>query len=197
VDDDRLVLDAMSALLKARGDRAEVYSSAEGFLDSYQPPRRGCLVVDDKLPGLRGVELLEKLKVEGATLPAIVVTGHGDIATAVRAMRAGAIDFIEKPVHHGRLLAAIDRALDIDKGFADALVRRQEVAARYATLTQRERQVMDLVVKGASSKAIGRLLNISQRTVESHRAAVMKRMGASSLSDLIRAVMELRLFQER
>jgi two-component system CheB/CheR fusion protein len=149
-------------------------------------------VVDDKLPGLRGVELLERLKVEGATLPAIMITGHGDIATAVRAMRVGAIDYIEKPVHHGRLLSAIDHAFDIDKGFADIFARRQELAARYATLTQRERQVLDLVAKGASSKSIARTLDISQRTVENHRAAAMKRMGATSLSDLIRAVMELR-----
>jgi len=147
--------------------------------------------LDDKLPGLQGIELLERLKAKGATLPAIVLTGHGNIATAVRAMRMGAIDYIEKPVHHDQLLAAIDRALEIDKAYADILSRRQELAARYATLTQRELQVMNLVAKGASSKAIASMLNISQRTVESHRAAVMKRMGANSLSELIHAVMEL------
>jgi two-component system CheB/CheR fusion protein len=196
VDDDHLLLDAMSAVLSARGERVEVYPDAESFLESYTPPRRGCLVVDDKLPGLRGVELLEKLKVQRATLPAIMITGHGDIATAVRAMRVGSIDYIEKPVHHAQLLTAIDRALEIDKEFADTLARRQKLAARYATLTQRERQVLDLVTKGASSKTISRSLNISQRTVESHRAAVMKRMGTGSLSELIHAVMELRLSQE-
>lgn len=191
VDDDRLLGEAMSALLKARGDQVEWHASAESFLASYTPLRRGCVVVDDKLPGMRGVEMLEKLKTEGATLPAIMITGHGDVATAVRAMRVGAIDYMEKPVNHGRLLSAIDYALDLDKESAEALARRQELAARYATLTQRERQVLDLVAKGASSKSIARNLGISQRTVENHRAAVMKRMGASSLSDLIRAVMEL------
>lgn len=191
VDDDRLLLDAMNSLLKARGEHVEIYSSAESFLESYRLSRRGCLVLDDKLPGLQGIELLERLKAKGATLPAIVLTGHGNIATAVRAMRMGAIDYIEKPVHHDQLLAAIDRALEIDKAYADILSRRQELAARYATLTQRELQVMNLVAKGASSKAIASMLNISQRTVESHRAAVMKRMGANSLSELIHAVMEL------
>ena len=190
-------MDAMGSLLRARGEDVEVHPNAEGFLQSYVPSRRGCLVVDDKLPGLRGVDLLHKLKAEGALLHSIVITGHGEIATAVRAMRAGAVDYIEKPVHHGQLLAAIDRALEIDRESADVVAHRKELAARYATLTHRERQVMELVVKGASSKAIGRLLNISQRTVESHRAAVMKRMGATSLSELIRAVMEFGSSQEQ
>jgi two-component system, chemotaxis family, CheB/CheR fusion protein len=197
VDDDRLLLETMGALLRARGEDVEVHSNAEGFLKSYAPSRRGCLVVDDKLPGLGGVDLLEKLRGDGAMLPSIVITGHGDIATAVRAMRAGAVDYIEKPVNHEQLLAAIDRALEIDKESADVVARRKELAARHATLTHRERQVMGLVVKGASSKSIGRLLNISQRTVESHRAAVMKRMGAASLSELIRTVMELGSSQEQ
>lgn len=196
VDDDRLLRDAMSGLLTARGQNVEVHSSAESFLASYTPLRRGCLVLDDKLPGLRGVELLEKLRAEGVTLPAIMITGHGDIETAVRAMRVGSVDYIEKPVLRARLLSAIDRALEIDKESADSLARQQQLAARFATLTRRERQVLDLVVKGASSKSIARVLNISQRTVENHRAAVMKRMGATSLSDLIRAVMELRPSQE-
>ena len=111
--------------------------------------------------------------------------------TAVRAMKAGAIDYMEKPVFHERLLLAIDHALEIDQGSADSLARRQQLASRFAALTQRERQVLDLVVKGASSKSIARVLNISQRTVENHRAAVMKRLGATSLSDLIRIVMQV------
>jgi two-component system CheB/CheR fusion protein len=197
VDDDRLLLDAMSSLLKARGEHIEMYSSAESFLESYDPSRRGCLVVDDMLPGQQGIELIERLNAEGATLPAIVITGHGNVATAVRAMKAGAIDYIEKPVHHDQLMASIDRALEVDKAYTEVLSRRQELAARYATLTRRERQVMKQVAKGASSKVIARILNISQRTVESHRAAAMKRMGATSLSELIHAVMELDLPQDQ
>ena len=191
VEDDRMVSEAISALLRARGEQVELYPSGERFLEAYTPFRRGCLVVDDKLPGMRGVELLEKLRAGGATLPAIMITGHGDITTAVRAMKAGAIDYMEKPVFHERLLSAVDHALEIDQGSADSLARRQQLASRFAALTHRERQVLDLVVKGASSKSIARVLNISQRTVENHRAAVMKRLGATSLSDLIRIVMQV------
>ena len=191
VDDDRLMLEGLSSLLRSRGEQVEVFQSGESFLEDYTPVRRGCLVVDDKLPGLRGIELLERLKAQGTTLPAIMITGHGDVSIAVRAMKAGAIDYIEKPVFHERLLSAIDYALELDRGSAEALAHRQRLAARVAALTQRERQVMDLVVKGASSKSIARLLNISQRTVETHRAAVMKRTGAKSLPELIRIVMQL------
>lgn len=191
VDDDRVLREAISALLTSRGEHVEVYSSGESFLENYTPSRRGCLVVDDKLPGLRGIELLEKLKTDGATLPAIMISGHGDIETAVRAMRAGAIDYMGKPVFHERLLSAIDRALELDRGSADSLARRQKLMARFAALTQRERQVLDLVIRGASSKSIARTLNISQRTVENHRAAIMRRMGVASLSGLIRTVMQL------
>ncbi len=191
VDDDRLMLEGLSSLLRSRGEQVEVFQSGESFLADYVPVRRGCLVVDEKLPGMRGIELLERLKAQGAALPAIMITGHGDVAVAVRAMKAGAIDYIEKPVFHERLLSAIDYALELDRGSAEALARRQRLAARVAALTQRERQVMDLVVKGASSKSIARLLNISQRTVETHRAAAMKRTGARSLPELIRIVMEL------
>jgi two-component system, chemotaxis family, CheB/CheR fusion protein len=191
VDDDRLLLEGLSSLLRSRGEQVEVFQSGESFLENYTPVRRGCLVVDDKLPGLRGIELLERLKAEGATLPAIMITGHGDVSIAVRAMKAGAIDYLEKPLFHERLLSAIEYALDLDRGSAEALAHRQQLVARVAALTQRERQVMDLVVKGASSKSIARILNISQRTVETHRAAVMKRTGARSLPELIRIVMQL------
>src|SRR5262249_28346240 len=142
VEDDRVLSEAISALLRARGEQVALYSSGESFLEDYTPFRRGCLVVDDKLPGLKGVELLEKLRAEGATLPAIMITGHGEITTAVRAMKAGAIDYMEKPVFHERLLSAIDHALEIDEGSADSLARRQQLAARFAALTPRERQVL-------------------------------------------------------
>jgi two-component system, chemotaxis family, CheB/CheR fusion protein len=191
IDDDRVLGEAISALLTSRGEHVEVYSSGESFLENYTPSRRGCLVVDDKLPGVRGVELLEKLRAEGATLPAIMISGHGGIEAAVRAMRAGAVDYLEKPIFHERLLAAIDRALELDRGSADSLSRRQQLMARFAALTQRERQVLDLVIRGASSKSIARTLSISQRTVENHRAAIMRRMGVTSLSGLIRTVMQL------
>lgn len=193
VDDDIVLRDAVRDVLKLQGQDVELYSSSEEFLAAYQRGRSGCLVVDNMLPGMRGVELLERLKSHGPMLPAIMITGHSDISTAVRALKAGAIDYIEKPISYNALLIAIDHALEVDRGSAEAVIKSRELAARITELTPRERQVMDLVVSGRSSKQIAQLLRISQRTVENHRAAIMKRAGASSLPDLIRMVMQLKL----
>jgi two-component system, chemotaxis family, CheB/CheR fusion protein len=179
-------------VLGLQGQKVELFSSSEDFLKAYIRDQRGCLVIDNKLPGMDGVELLERLKSEGSTLPSIMITGHGDTATAVRALKAGAIDYIDKPMSYEALLSAVERALEIDRSSADALIRRRELAARIAELTPRERQVLDLVVGGYSSKKIAQILDISQRTVENHRAAIMRRAGATSLPDLIRIVMQLR-----
>jgi two-component system CheB/CheR fusion protein len=196
VDDDDILRDAMRDVLGLQGQEVQLYSSSEDFLAAYTRDQRGCLVIDNMLPGIKGVDLLEQLKSEGSMLPSIMITGHGDISTAVRALKAGAIDYIEKPISYEALLSAVERALEIDRGSADALIKRRDLTARIAELTPRERQVMDLVVSGRSSKQIAQILKISQRTVENHRAAIMKRAGASSLSDLIRTVMQLRLSQD-
>lgn len=193
VDDDAVLRDAVRDVLTQQGRSAELFSSSESFLEVYDHNRRGCLVIDNKLPGMTGVELLERLKSEGFTLPSVMITGHGDTSTAVRALKAGAIDYIEKPISYDSLLEAIKHALEVDRGSADALIRRRELAARIAELTPREREVLDLVVAGRSSKSIAQILKISQRTVENHRAAIMKRAGASSLPDLIRIVMQLQM----
>jgi two-component system CheB/CheR fusion protein len=192
VDDDGVLRDAVREVLGLQGQKVELFSSSEDFLKAYIRDQRGCLVIDNKLPGMDGVELLERLKSEGSTLPSIMITGHGDTTTAVRALKAGAIDYIDKPMSYEALLSAVERALEIDRGSADALIRRRELAARIAELTPRERQVLDLVVGGYSSKKIAQILDISQRTVENHRAAIMRRAGAASLPDLIRIVMQLR-----
>jgi two-component system CheB/CheR fusion protein len=192
VDDDDAICDAMRGALGARGLNVELYSSGEAFIDSISPTRRGCLVIDNAMPEMSGVEVLERLASEGSAIPSIMITGHGDISTAVRAMKAGAIEFIEKPIPYKQLLSAIDRAFLIDQSSAERLLWRQSAEARIATLTPRERQVMDLVVDGLSNKAIAKVLAISQRTVENHRAAAMKRVGVSSLPDLIRFTMRLR-----
>jgi len=191
VDDDGVLRDAVREVLGLQGQNVEVFPSSEDFLKTYNRDQRGCLVIDNKLPGMDGVELLECLKSEGSTLPSIMITGHGNTTTAVRALKAGAIDYIEKPISYEALLSAVERALEIDRGSADALIRRRELTARIAELTPRERQVLDLVVGGYSSKKIAQTLNISQRTVENHRAAIMRRAGAASLPDLIRIVMQL------
>ena len=152
VDDDAVLRDAVRDVLHHQGQNVEVFSNSESFLEIYNRDRRGCLVIDNKLPGMTGVEVLERLKAEGSMLPSVMITGHGDISTAVRALKAGAVDYIEKPISYESLLTTVERALEIDRGGAEALIRRRELAARIAELTPRERQVMDLVVAGRSSK---------------------------------------------
>ena len=189
VDDDRAVRDSMQALLRAHGYTAETYASGEAFLalDRHNGP--GCLLVDALMPGMDGIALLERLKAENCELPAIMITGHGAISMAVLAMKAGAADFLEKPVRPDELIAGIERALELVRDLSKTSARRSAAAECLARLTPRERDVLDLVVQGRPNKIIADDLGISQRTVETHRAAVMKRTGVASLPDLIRLVM--------
>lgn len=189
VDDDEILLGAMRDMLEDHGHAVEIHASAELFLAAYRHDRKGCLVVDGQMPGMSGLELLRQLKAEGSDLPCIVITGHGDVAMAILAMKAGAVDFIEKPAREALLLSSIDLALAQADDTAKRSGIRDAAAGRIAALTPREREVMDLVVAGQPNKEIAALLCISQRTVEAHRAAVMKRLGAASLPDLIRFVM--------
>jgi two-component system CheB/CheR fusion protein len=186
IDDDRAVREALRELLVADGRTVEVYDSCEAFLDIYRSDRPGCLVVDARMPSMDGLELLQRLKRERSQLPAIMITGHGDVAMAVQAMKAGAADFIEKPVGYNELLAAIDRALEQAGDSAKASAWRETASHSIAGLTTRQRQVMDLVLAGNPSKNIAADLGISQRTVENHRAAVMKKTGSRSIPALIR-----------
>ena len=176
----------MHVLLTDAGYQAKTYASARAFLNSVRAEDKGCLVTDVRMPGMNGLEMLGQLAAAGNKMPAIVITGQGDIAMAVQAMRAGAVDFIEKPVGSEALLAAIDRAFRLADSPAKRSARRAEAAMRVASLTKREREVMDLVVAGKANKVIAARLGINQRTVESHRAAVMKKLGAQSISDLVR-----------
>jgi two-component system CheB/CheR fusion protein len=189
IDDDRTIRDTLQELLQEHGHTAEAYASGEAFLAADRRDREGCLVVDALMPGMGGIALLERLKARNLGLPAIMVTGHGDVAMAVEAMKAGAVDFLEKPIRSDELLASIERALERIGDSAKLAAWRKTAAERIARLTPRERDVMDLVVKGRPNKIIADDLGISQRTVENHRAAVMKRTGAASLPDLIRLVM--------
>ena len=189
VDDDRIVRDDMQELLGEHGLAAEAYASGEAFLAVDRPDRKGCLVVDALMPGMGGIALLERLKAQNRGLPAIMITGHGDIAMAVQAMKVGAVDFLEKPVRPDALLESIERALDRVRDSVKLAEWREMAAERIGRLTPRERHVMDLVVQGRPNKIIAHELGISQRTVENHRGAVMKRTGAASLPDLIRLVM--------
>jgi two-component system, chemotaxis family, CheB/CheR fusion protein len=186
VDDDSAVREAMRDLLQEDARTVEIYDSSEAFLEAYRPGREGCLLVDARMPGMGGLELLQRLKSEGNRLPAIMITGQGDVPMAVEAMRAGAADFIEKPVRRDELFTSIEHALEHTRGSAKLSVRWEAAATRLAGLTARQRQIMELVLAGHPSKNIAADLGISQRTVENHRAAVMKKTGSHSLSALIR-----------
>jgi len=193
VDDDRETRDAMQILLSQAGYGVKTFANARTFLDSYRPGEKGCLVTDVRMPGMGGFEMLAQLATTGRLLPAIVLTGQGDVAMAVEAMRAGAVDFIEKPADPETLLSCVGRALRQAASPAERSAWRAAAAMRVAGLTARERQVLDLVVAGHPNKVIAARLDISQRTVETHRAAVMEKMDASSISDLVRLEMAARV----
>lgn len=186
VDDDDAVRESLQALLESRGYVVSGQASAETFLASYRPGALACAVVDLRMPGMDGLTLIERLMAEGARLPVIMVTGHGDVPLAVRAMKAGATDFIEKPYSNEAILAAVSKAFGMAEQAAHGDVPPQETAARINALTPREREVLDLLVVGHSNKIIAFELKISPRTVEIHRANLMKKMQAGSLSHLVR-----------
>jgi two-component system CheB/CheR fusion protein len=156
------------------------------FLEAYRPGREGCLLIDAYLPGMNGLELLQRLGDAGHRLPAIMITGNSDVPMAVRAMKAGASDFIEKPVGRSELLASVERALELSRDSSKLFAWREAAAHHVAGLTARERQIMELVLAGQPSKNIAADLRISQRTVENHRASIMKKTGSKSLPALAR-----------
>ena len=186
VDDDDLVREAIRAVLEDDGRVVETYASCEAFLEAFDPGKSACLLIDAYLPGMSGLELLEKLHEDGHRLPAIMITGNADVPMAVQAMKAGALDFIEKPIGREELIAGIERALELSKDSGKLAKLRESAAAHLAGLTPRQRDVMERVLAGQPSKNIAADLNISQRTVENHRAAIMKRTGSKSLPALAR-----------
>jgi two-component system response regulator FixJ len=186
IDDDEAVRDSLGTLLEAHGWTVEAYGSAEAFLAGFDPRRAGCLLVDVRMPGMDGLALQEHLAARRIDLPVIVVTGHADVPLAVRAMKAGAVDFIEKPYSVEAIVNAVHRALDRALPAAKASPVADAAAARLAQLTPRERDVLEQLVVGHPNKVIAHHLQISPRTVEIYRARVMDKMGASSLSHLVR-----------
>jgi len=191
VDDDAAVRDALKFLLRSVGHAAEAFASATDFLDAYRDDRPGCLVLDIRMPGMSGLELQEQLVQRRSILPIIFITGHGDVPMAVEAMQAGAMDFIQKPFRDQDLLDRINQALEKDVKNREALGELNLIRERLASLTPREREVMDMVVHGKANKVIAGDLSLSQRTVEIHRARVMEKMQASSLAHLVRMVLEV------
>ncbi|WP_239992163.1 CheR family methyltransferase [Rhodopila globiformis] len=189
VDDDAGVRAAIRAALEDDGRAVTDFASCEAFLETFRPGHEGCLVIDAYLPGMSGLELLKQLHNLGHTLPAIMITGNSDVSVAVAAMKAGAMDFIEKPISRSELQASVDCALEQSHDTSKLSARREDAAHHVAGLTPRQRQVMDLVLAGHPSKNISADLGISQRTVENHRAAIMKRLGVKSLPALARVAL--------
>ena len=189
VDDDLSIREAMRDLLQENGYSVEIFADGPAFLESYRQGRKGCLLVDALMPGMSGVELIEHLKADGHQLPAIMITGSGAVSMAVQAMKAGAVDFIEKPVSNDELLTGIKRALDQTNDMTMVSASREAAATRVASLTTRQRQILDLVLAGHPSKNIAVDLGISQRTVDNHRAAIMRKTGSKSLPALIRTAL--------
>lgn len=185
VDDDEAVRESLQALLDAKGHETTACDSAEAFLATYRPGTPGCALVDMRMPGMDGLALLEQLRTRKARLPVVMVTGHGDIALAVQAMKSGAIDFVEKPYSNETMLGVVQRALAM-AGSGHQEVIPADAAGRIDELTPREREVLELLVSGKPNKIIAHELGISPRTVEIHRANLMKRMQADSLSHLVR-----------
>ena len=188
VDDDEAIRDSLGLLLRSVGLECEIYASALEFLGAYDPQRHCCLVADIRMPGLSGLELQQRLNERHAEVPVIFITGHGDVPMAVNAMKSGASDFIQKPFRDQDLIDRIHKALAKD---GERRVQRAEedaIRERLATLTPRETEVMKRVVRGQANKVIALDLGVSQRTVELHRARVMRKLKMRSLADLVSSV---------
>jgi RNA polymerase sigma factor (sigma-70 family) len=186
IDDEEAVRDSMRMMLERAGYDVRAFASAEEFLEAYDPSATGCVVCDVRLGGQSGLDLQRELNRRRCALPVILITGHGDVEMAVAAVKRGAVDFIEKPFDDGRLYTSVAQALAAGREF---FAKEEEISAlrnRIAELSPRQRDVMELLVDGLSSKEIGKQLGISPRTVETYRAFVMAKMGASSLAELVK-----------
>ena len=186
VDDDVPMRESLKNLIRSVGLRVELFASAQEFLRSKRPDRPSCLVLDVRLPGLSGLDLQRRTGDAGIEIPIVFITGHGDIPMSVRAMKAGAVEFLTKPFRDQDLLDAIQQALERDCKARDRRAALEELRSRFASLTSREREVMKRVVAGLLNKQIGAELGTSETTVKIHRHQVMEKMGAGSLAELVR-----------
>ena len=188
VDDDEAIRDSLRLLLEASGLAVQTHASPTAFLQAA-PGLAGCVLTDVRMPAMDGLELQRQLNERGVRLPVIVMTGQGDVPLAVRAMQAGAVDFLEKPLDGDRLLEAVRRALDENRRRQEARATAAEAQSRLAALTPREREVLDLLVTGLSNKAVGNELGASPRTIEVHRSRILEKLQARSLPELVRLVL--------
>ena len=189
IDDDEAMRDSLDFLLGAADFHVTLFESAQHFLDALPDASFGCVVSDVRMPGIDGIEMLKRLKASRSTFPVVIMTGHGDVPLAVEAMKLGAVDFLEKPFEDDRLIGMIDIALKQARSGAQTEAVTVEIAARIASLSPRERQVMEGLIAGLSNKLIAREYDISPRTIEVYRANVMTKMQAGSLSELVRLAM--------
>ncbi|MBK9119822.1 MAG: response regulator transcription factor [Phycisphaerales bacterium] len=191
IDDDEALCEALRFLLEAAGLQVATFPSAESFLGSYDVQRRGCLLLDVRMQGMSGLELQACLARDPLHPPVILLTGHGDIPMAVQAMKAGAFDFLEKPVNDQLLVERVRAAIAADRATRDLRAARQETVRRMQLLTPREREVLGLIVTGRINRAIANELSIAERTVEVHRKRILQKMGVNSAAALTRIVLAL------
>lgn len=192
VDDDVAVRDALRLLMSSADLAVETFSGASEFLAAVPVDRAGCLVLDVRMPEVDGLELQQQLAARGSRLPIIMLTGHGDVPMAVQALRAGAVDFIQKPFESGRLLASIEEAISLDARTRRQQIDQAEIESRLARLTPREHEVLDRIVDGLPTKSIAATLGSSFNTVQNQRASILRKMHAESVADLVRMVMIVR-----
>ena len=191
VDDDEPVRGALRLLMKSVGHDAKTFVSGDEFLDACRPGLSGCLILDIRMPGMSGLELQQKLYQQGVNIPIIFITGHGDVPMAVQAMKHGALEFLQKPFREQELIDRVNEALVKDESAHVFALQRTEIEPRAAKLTAREREIMDMIVQGKANKVIAIDLGVSQRTVETHRTRIMKKMQARSLAELVQMAMRL------
>jgi two-component system response regulator FixJ len=196
IDDDEAVRDSLNFLLDSSGFGVTLFDNAQSFLDALPHLAFGCVVSDIRMPGLDGIELLKVMKAQHSSFPILIMTGHGDVPLAVEAMKLGAVDFLEKPFEDDRLTAMIDTAIRQAEPNAKSEAIAQDIAARVASLSPRERQVMEGLLAGLSNKLIARDYDISPRTIEVYRANVMTKMQAGSLSELVRLAMRAGMLKD-
>ena len=196
IDDDDAMRDSLDFLLGAADFHVRLFESAQNFLDTLSTVDFGCVVSDVRMPDIDGIELLKRLKAGGSLFPVVIMTGHGDVPLAVEEMKLGAVDFLEKPFEDDRLIGIIETALSQAESSVKSEAVTLEIQSRIASLSPRERQVMDGLIAGLSNKLIAREYDISPRTIEVYRANVMTKMQAASLSELVRLAMRGGVFKD-